>query len=68
MTDCVDSDSKDEIDVRTKLMPAILQGQKSWRHGRISYASGHVQQLEENHHQEYNFLRSKVNASNKYNP
>lgn len=66
IANAVDSDSEDENNTISNRHPVeIVQGQKSWRRGRISYASGHVQQLEDNHHDMHYFLRSNVTASYK---
>ena len=48
-TDSVDSDSENEKDANNIISATHVQGQlKSWRRGRISFISGHVQKLQYN--------------------
>lgn len=60
LTDATDSDSEEDSPHIT-----IVKGQKSWRRGRISYASGHVQDIEDNSKDVHYFIRSNVTASYK---
>lgn len=57
----VDSESEDGTGGPVE----TIEGKKSWRRGRLSYASGHVQNLEDNNNGVCYYLRSEVNASYK---
>lgn len=60
-----DSDSDGDVNINNNVAEGEIGGQKSWQRGRISYLSGHVQQIENNHTDEHFFVRANVNASYK---